>query len=125
MSHAIRQVFSIAALAFLLIGAGSVTVQSAMPTMPDAVFLGRCATGTAEEVHQALDSGANIAAQDTLGMTALMIAAKYNADPAVMEVLLEAADEFNEKNLWQKGKSALGFKTMDINDGNKGSNFAD
>ena len=77
-------------------GTESVTAQS---TMTDVAFLELCAKGTAEEVRQALESGANIVVKDDDDMTTLMWAAKNNTDPAVITVLLDAADEFNEKGL--------------------------
>ncbi len=85
----------------------------------EIAFLRLCSKGTPEDVRQALKVGANIDARDERGMTALMYAARGNADPEVMTVLLDAAAEFNKTGLWQKGKSTLGFKTVDVNDGNK------
>ena len=131
MNYVIRKVFGIAALVFVLISSGPVAAQA---VMPDINFLRLCAKGTAEEVHQALKSGANIAVKDVQDTTTLMYAAKSNADSEVMTVLLNAVAEFNKKGfggknekglwekgieLWNEGKSKLGFKTVDVNDRNK------
>lgn len=89
----------------------------AQDVMTDAAFLELCAKGTAEEVRQALNNcGANIEAQDEQGMTVLMHAAKCNTDLEVMKVLLRAADEFNKKSFL---RDKLGFRTVDIDAGNK------
>ncbi len=107
-----RQVFGIAALVFALIGAGPVTAQGAIT---DAAFLELCANGTEEEVRQALNSGANIAAQDEQGMTVLMrYAARSNVDSAMMEELLKTADKINKGRPWYRPG-----KTVNINAGNK------
>ena len=89
-------------------GTGPVTGQS---TMTDSAFLELCAAGTAEDVRQALHSGANVDAKDAEGMTSLMHAAKSNVDLEVVNVLLLAAAE---KGPWYK----LG-KKVDVNAGNK------
>ena len=117
MSHVMRKVFATAALAFFLTGIGPVMAQD---VMTDAAFFRLCAKGTVEEVSQALESGANIGAKDAQGMTVLMYAAKDNAAPAVMKVLLDAVAAFNKdiRNILQKvdvnakdkrGKTALMF----------------
>jgi len=107
MNHVMKKTLGIAALAFFLTATGTVTAQG---VMTDVAFLRLCAKGTAEEISQALESGANIGAKDAQGTTALMYAAKGNKDSAVMKMLLESAAEFNEKGVWQKGKNILGFK---------------
>ncbi len=53
------------------------------------VFLDLCKKGTADEVRRALASGANVNARDKDGVTALMCAARGNANPDVVKVLLE------------------------------------
>ena len=94
-------------------------LRTAQRARNDVAFLRLCAKGAAEDVRQALEFGANIGAQDAQNVTTLMYAARDNANPEVMNALLMAATKFKEKGLWQKGKSKLGFKTVDINDGNK------
>ncbi len=96
---------------FLLCIVLSVPAQG---VMPDADFFKVCKTGAVEEVRLALNSGANIAAQDTQGKTALMFAAESNTKSAVMKELLKAVDEFNKKKHWyERGKK------IDINDVNE------
>jgi ankyrin repeat protein len=94
-------------------------LRTAQRARNDVAFLRLCAKGTEEDVRQALKFGANVGARDAQRMTTLMYAARDNANPAVMNALMMAAAKFNEKGLWQKGKSKLGFKTADINDGDK------
>ena len=116
MNHVMRKVFGIAALVFPLICTGPVTAQGGMT---DTAFFKLCAEGTAEEIRLALCAGADIGARDAQGMTALMYAAKNNADPTVIKVLLMAAADFKERGLLQSWKSRPSFKTLDVNDRNE------
>lgn len=47
-------------------------------------------TGTAQQIQDAIDRGANVNAQDNFGFTALMVAARYNENPGVITTLLKA-----------------------------------
>ena len=116
MNHAIRQVFNVVVLVFVLIGTGPVTVQG---IMTDADFLKLCAKGAVEEISKALSDGARINAKDEQDRTTLMYAAKNNADPTVIKVLLMAAADFKERGLLQSWKSRPIFKTLDVNDRNE------
>ena len=116
MNHVMKKIFGIAVLVCFLVGTGLVMARG---EKPEDAFFRLCAKGTAEEVSKALYSGANINAQDAQGMTALMYAARDNADPTVMRVLLIAAAEFQEKGLLQGWRGRLRSKTIDVNDRNQ------
>jgi ankyrin repeat protein len=77
-----------ALLFFVLLGAWPLATRGAEP---ENDFFRICSKGTLEDVRKALIIGVNIHARDGQGMTALMYAARDNADPEVMKVLLRAA----------------------------------
>ena len=101
MNHAMRQIFSSAALVFLLTGTGPVMAQE---TVPEDTFFQICANGTAAEIGEALKNGAKSNAKDKEGKTALMFAAEKNSPDAV-QVLLKAGAEINARD--EKKKTAL------------------
>ena len=74
-------------------------------------FIWLCASGSAEEVQDAIRSGVNVNAKTeddpTLeqGRTVLMWAAQYNKDPAVIKVLVNAGADVNAKD--RAGRTAL------------------
>ena len=53
-------------------------------------FFALMKTGTPQEIQAAIDKGANIKAQDSLGRTPLMQAVRYNQNPEVITTLLRA-----------------------------------
>ena len=73
------------------------------PVSADA-FLELCQKGTAKEVRQALENGADANARDRKQWTALMWAVRSNA-PNVVEVLLDAGAEVNARD--GEGRTAL------------------
>ncbi len=81
---------------------------------PEDTFFQVCAKGTAEEVRKVLKDGAKINAKDEEDMTALMYAARDNADPEVMKVLLRAVAKFNKEVSWYEPG-----KKVNVNAGNE------
>lgn len=78
----------VALLSFVLLCVWPFVTRSAEPRDD---FFRVCSKGTLDDVRKALMLGVNIHARDKQGMTALMYAARDNADPEVMKVLLRAA----------------------------------
>ena len=62
--------------------------------MPDAEFVELCEKGTAAQVKQALEGGANPNAEDEMGIPALMLAIA-NKNPGTAEALLAAGAKVN------------------------------
>lgn len=58
--------------------------------MSDEDFLKLCKTGSAEDIKDAINAGADVNTKDTRNITALMYAARYNNDPEVITVLAKA-----------------------------------
>lgn len=79
------------------------------PTPTDEEFLALCASGTPEEITQALNAEANINAMDEQNNTVLMIAAEKNNAEAV-KILLEEEIDINTQN--QDGNTALILASM-------------
>ncbi|MCR4817423.1 MAG: ankyrin repeat domain-containing protein [Fretibacterium sp.] len=63
----------------------------------DAEFLELCASGTAQEIAEALDAGANLYARDSEGMTGLMYAVEKNPNPMIVPILLEEGISVNSR----------------------------
>jgi len=53
------------------------------------------ATGTAQEIRAALQYGGEVSKRDANGITALMLAAANNRDPAVIPILISAGADIN------------------------------
>ena len=87
-----------AVLVFLLalLATGGV---SAYPrkTVSDAEFLELCASGTTQEIVDALNSGANVQARDAESMTGLMYAVEKNPNSAVIPILIDAGMNVNAR----------------------------
>ena len=66
-------------------------------TVSDAEFLELCASGTAQEIVDALNSGANVQARDAESMTGLMYAVEKNPNSAVIPILLDAGMSVNAR----------------------------
>ena len=77
----------------------------------DLDFRTLCKTATFEKILEALNNGANPNAKNRNKNTALMSAAQSNADPRVIEVLLDAGAELEARN--QRGSTALHYAAMD------------
>lgn len=73
----------------------------------DKLFLNICRNSPASEVSKAITNGADIHAKNKNNMTALMMAAMYNKDPEVINVLVNGGANVNAKN--KKGNTALIF----------------
>jgi ankyrin repeat protein len=69
-----------------------------MPLAAQTDFFTLCKNGTAPEVSQTLKAGADIAARDTIGVTPLMYAARYNSNPEVITTLLKARADIAARN---------------------------
>ena len=54
-------------------------------------------TGSAAEVQAAIDAGANAKLADRIGLTPLAYAARFNADPSVLTVLLKAGADVDAR----------------------------
>ncbi len=52
-------------------------------------------TGSAQEIQDALDAGADINAQNNWGTSALLMAAEYNTNPDVITMLIQAGADVN------------------------------
>jgi ankyrin repeat protein len=61
-------------------------------------FLETCATGTPQEVQEAIDAGAYVNAENKDGVKALMLAAQFNGDPDVPFILLRRGADAEAKN---------------------------
>ncbi len=61
-------------------------------------FFDLVTTGTAPEVQDAINKGADVHAQDMYGATPLMRAAAYNQNPAVVTTLLKARSSINAQD---------------------------
>jgi hypothetical protein len=61
----------------------------------DAIFLLLCIDGTAEQIHAAIDAGADVNKRDMDGWTPLTIAAGFNYDADAVRVLLDAGADVN------------------------------
>ena len=86
----------LALLVFAALGMESITAQG---TMSDDAFIELCKEGTAAEVRRALAAGANAKARNNeFGATALMCAASANADPEVVNMLLEGGADVHAKD---------------------------
>jgi len=66
-------------------------------TVSDAEFLELCASGTTQEIVDALNNGANVQARDGESMTGLMYAVEKNPSPAVIPILLDAGMSVNAR----------------------------
>ena len=73
----------------------------------DKLFLDMCRKAPASEVSSALANGADIGATNKNGMTALMMAAMYNKDHEVIDVLIGHGAAVNAQN--KMGNTALIF----------------
>ncbi|MBQ7577042.1 MAG: ankyrin repeat domain-containing protein [Synergistaceae bacterium] len=60
-------------------------------------FLDLCRNGTAQEIINAINSGANVNAKDDDGTTAFMIASAVNKDSEVINALIKAGADVNAK----------------------------
>ena len=78
-------------------------------TLNDDDFLALCRDGTAEEIQEAINSGANLRAKDTEDNTALMIAAEQNT-PEVVAALLDAGADISVRN--SQGSTAYDIAAM-------------
>src|SRR5271157_1930393 len=87
------------ALAFLL------ALASAYGQTTD--FLELVKTGTPQQIQVAIKQGVDLNAQDGLGVTALMFAARHNQDPEVITTLLEAGADLKAQS--KAGVTALMF----------------
>ncbi len=79
-----------------------------IPTMVAAQatdLVSMAATGKAQEIRQALANGAKANDQDALGRTVLMLAAAWNPDPQVIELLVKAGASVNARG--PRGWTAL------------------
>jgi ankyrin repeat protein len=63
----------------------------------EANFAALCSRGTLQQVYEAIESGADAAAADMDGWTALMRAVKENPDPAVIRFLLNSGANVNAR----------------------------
>ena len=101
MKSAMQKLFCLAlVLTFLAVSYGS-----AAAAVSTEYFLGLCYSGTAQQVEEAIQAGADVNAKDQKGVTALMNAARWNSDLEVITVLAEAGADVNAKD--QKGVTAL------------------
>ena len=65
--------------------------------MSDAEFLELCASGTSQEIVDALNGGANLLARDAESMTGLMYAVEKNPNSAVIPILIDAGMNVNAR----------------------------
>lgn len=61
-------------------------------------FLELCKTGTAQEINDAIKSGADVNAKDDNNNTALMLAAESNNDPEAINVLIDSGANIDSVN---------------------------
>ena len=77
-----------------------------MSALSDNYFTRLCKCGSAEQVRRALADGANVHAKGRfLGYSAVVYAARWNPDPEVLRVLLDAGASVN--TLWDDGATVL------------------
>lgn len=84
--------------------------QPPKKAISDKNFLDLCKNGTASEISDAINDGADPNAINNNKATPLIIAAMYNRDPEVIRVLLDAGAEINAQN--HNGNTALMFAVM-------------
>ena len=86
------------ALALLFFAVMSVAPETAQGAMPDKVFLELCKKGTADEMRAALAAGIHVNARYGNGVTALMYAARENANPEVAKALLAGGADVHARD---------------------------
>lgn len=83
---------------------------SAFAAMSDDEFLELCISGTARQVEEAINNGANVNAVDEYGETALMSAARSNRNPEVISVLLKNGADASIRD--NEGKIAVDYAAV-------------
>jgi ankyrin repeat protein len=73
-------------------------------------FFDLCKTGTAQQIQEAIDAGADVKARNKNGNTVLMHAAGWNSDPEVISVLLKAGADVKARN--NSRETALMYASM-------------
>jgi len=80
-------------LVFFVLG-----VSTVGPLWAQISFIDLCKTGTADDISQALKSGASVKTANKDGQTPLMMAAMVNPRPEVIVVLLKAGAKITDKD---------------------------
>ena len=93
----------------------SQNTQETPAILSDSEFIELCKNGTAQEISNAIESGANVHAIDSSedNNTVLMTAAKYNQNSDAINILLDSGADINAKN--KKLRTALILAVMNNN----------
>lgn len=90
------------------------------PKLTDEEFIELCGKGTAEEITNAINKGANVRAENSKGQTALMLAAQNNT-PEIISLLLDLGAAINHVD--SLGNTALTLAFMNENNAEENMNM--